>query len=318
MSQEPMAVFREEPGWWGTHSGVEDAYASRTLQAHREDAWQHYDAVMANGFRFALQAAPQDQRQWLAIARRAEELGYATLLMPDGLQLLSPMPALAIAAGATTSLQVGTYVLASPLRAPRLAAWDAHTLSLLSGGRFQLGIGTGRPEAAQQSMDLLGQPAASPAQRLAQVAQTIDELRTLDGDQHTPVLVAAGGPKARALAAAKADIFALATGPLVSRDEVARLAGEVRDAARDHGHAPEFAITIFVIGDEAPPWVQRFIGADAATLTAHDSLAILPGGVSAIAGELQRRRDALGCSYIIVNATFIEQFAPVVELLAGR
>ena len=77
---------------------------------------------MANGFRFALQSAPRDHRQWLATARRAEELGYATLLMPDGLQLPSPMPALAIAAGATTSLQVGTYVLASPLRAPRLAA----------------------------------------------------------------------------------------------------------------------------------------------------------------------------------------------------
>ena len=45
MSQEPMAAFREEPGWWGTHSGVEDAYASRTLQAHREGAWQHYGAV---------------------------------------------------------------------------------------------------------------------------------------------------------------------------------------------------------------------------------------------------------------------------------
>ena len=145
----------------GTHSGVEDAYASRTRQAHREGAWQHYDAAMANGFRFALQAAPQDQRQWLAIARRAEELGYATLLMPDGLQLLSPMPALAIAAGATTSLQVGTYVLASPLRAPRLAAWDAHTLSLLSGGRFQLGIGTGRPEVAQQTRRRLGSSGSS-------------------------------------------------------------------------------------------------------------------------------------------------------------
>ena len=33
---------------------------------------------------------------------------------------------------------------------------------------------------------------------------------------------------------------------------------------------------------------------------------------------MQRRRDILGCSYIIVNGTFIEQFAPVVELLAGR
>ncbi|MGA2827148.1 MAG: LLM class flavin-dependent oxidoreductase [Streptosporangiaceae bacterium] len=273
---------------------------------------------MGHGFRFALQSAPQDQQQWLGIARRAEQLGYSTLMMPDGLQLPSPMPALAIAAGATTSLHVGTWVLASPLRAPRLAAWDAHSLSLLSGDRFELGIGTGRPEVAQQAADLLGQPVTSPARRLAQVEQTIDELRGLDGDRHTPVLIAAGGPKARALAAAKADIFTLATGALASRDEVARLASEVRGAAGDRASALEFAIVVFVVGDEAPPWVQRFTGADAATLAAHDSLAILRGSVREIADELQRRRDTLGCSYIVVNGTFIEQFAPVVELLAGR
>ena len=60
-------------------------------------------------FRFAVLATPQDHDQWLATARRAEELGYSGLLMPDGTQLLSPLPALAVAAGATTSLRVGTW-----------------------------------------------------------------------------------------------------------------------------------------------------------------------------------------------------------------
>jgi alkanesulfonate monooxygenase SsuD/methylene tetrahydromethanopterin reductase-like flavin-dependent oxidoreductase (luciferase family) len=64
-------------------------------------------------FRFAVQSTPQDGPQWLATARRAEELGYATLMMPDGMHLLSPLPALALAAGATSSLRVGTFVLAS-------------------------------------------------------------------------------------------------------------------------------------------------------------------------------------------------------------
>ncbi|HET6186922.1 MAG TPA: LLM class flavin-dependent oxidoreductase, partial [Trebonia sp.] len=71
-------------------------------------------------FRFAVQATPQDGPQWLAAARRAEDLGYATLMMPDGMQLLSPLPALALAAGATSSLRVGTFVLASALRPPGL------------------------------------------------------------------------------------------------------------------------------------------------------------------------------------------------------
>jgi hypothetical protein len=36
-------------------------------------------------FRFAVQATPQDGPQWLATARRAEDLGYATLMMADEL-----------------------------------------------------------------------------------------------------------------------------------------------------------------------------------------------------------------------------------------
>jgi alkanesulfonate monooxygenase SsuD/methylene tetrahydromethanopterin reductase-like flavin-dependent oxidoreductase (luciferase family) len=274
--------------------------------------------MTAKAFRFAAQGTPQDGTQWLATARRAEELGYSTLLMPDGLQLLSPLPALALAAGATTSLRVGTFVLASPLRAPRLAAWDAHSLSVLTDGRFELGIGTGRPEAAEESVRLLGQPQTTGARRLALAEQTIDELRALDGQRHTPVLMAVAGPKARAVAAAKADIVTLAIGPVTPREEVARLAGEVRAAAGDRAGHLEFALPIFVVGDEVPAWIGRFLQADMATLAAHDSLLILRGSPREMADELERRRDALGISYLSVNAAFMEQFSPVIELLAGR
>ena len=274
--------------------------------------------MTAKAFRFAAQGTPQDGTQWLVMARRAEELGYSTLLMPDGLQLLSPLPALALAAGATTTLRVGTFVLASPLRAPRLAAWDAHSLSVLTGGRFELGIGTGRPEAAEESVRLLGQPQTTGAQRLALAEQTIDELRALDGERHTPVLMAVGGPKARAVAAAKADIVTLAIGAVTSRSEVARLVGEVRAAAGDRADRLEFALPIFVVGDEAPAWIGRLLQTDMATLVEHDSLLILRGSPRQMADELERRRDVLGISYMSVNAAFMEQFAPVIELLAGR
>jgi probable F420-dependent oxidoreductase len=274
--------------------------------------------VTSTPFRFAAQASPQNGRQWLALARQAEQLGYSSLLMPDGLQLPSPMPALAAAGAATTTLRLGTWVLAAPLRAPRLAAWDAHTLSLLSGGRFELGIGTGRPEVVTEAAEIYGGPELTGAQRLAQVEQTIDELRALDGDEHTPVLIAAGGPKARALAAAKADIITPAAGPLADRGKVAELVAGIRAAAGDRGAGLEFAAPIFVVGDEAPPWVLRFTGADMATLIARDSLMILQGSPAQMAEELQRRRETLGISYFSVNATFIEQFAPVVELLAGH
>lgn len=273
---------------------------------------------MTKPFRFATQTAPREEKQWLGIARRAEELGYSTLLMPDGLQLLSSMPALALAAGATTSLHVGNFVLASSLRAPRLAAWDAHTISTLSGGRFELGIGAGLPHVAERGVELLGNQPATAGQRLTLAEKTIDELRALDGDRRTPVLMAAGGPRARAVAAAKADIVALGTGPLASRDEYRTLADDVRGLAGDRAGEIEFVNPVFVVGDEASPWALNFMQTDMDTLIARDSLRILRGTPRQMADELLRRRDDLGISYSSVNADFLEEFAPVIELLDGR
>jgi len=108
-------------------------------------------------FRFGVVATPQDGDQWRATAQRVAELGYSTLLMPDGLQLLSPFPALATAA-ATAEVRVGTFVLAAPLRPPRSAAWEAHSLTVLTGGRFEFGIGTGLPRAATQAAQELACP----------------------------------------------------------------------------------------------------------------------------------------------------------------
>ncbi len=274
-------------------------------------------------FRFAVQAVPQNGDQWLGVARRAENLGYSSLLTADGLQLMSPVPALALAAGATKTLRVGTFVLASPLRQPRLTAWDAHALSLLSGGRFEFGIGTGRPEVVQQAAELTGEPPLRAAQRLALTEQAIDELRGFDGaDHHTPVMVAAAGPKALELAAAKADIVTIATGPLAERSEVAKLVAHTRQAAGARADAIEFINPIFVVGDELPPWitqlVTQFLRTDHATLIERESLQILRGSTQEMADELQRRRNALGISYVSVNAAFTDIFAPVVELLNGR
>ncbi len=68
---------------------------------------------MQRPFRFAVTAAyAQSLTAWVTTARRAEELGYSTLLIPDRTTAgtLAPMPALAIAAAATTVLRLGSYV----------------------------------------------------------------------------------------------------------------------------------------------------------------------------------------------------------------
>jgi alkanesulfonate monooxygenase SsuD/methylene tetrahydromethanopterin reductase-like flavin-dependent oxidoreductase (luciferase family) len=274
-------------------------------------------------FRFGVVATPQTAApdmagSWQRQARRAEELGYSSVLMPDGMQLPAPLPALAFAAAATTTLRVGTFVLASPLRPPALTAWEAHSMSVLTAGRFEFGIGTGHPENVRQAVGVVGMPQTTPAQRLEQVERSIDRLGELDAGRHTPVLMAVAGRRALALAAAKADIVTIAIGPLGTRADLAKLAGELREAAGPRASDLELLLNVFVVGNDVPGWMQRFLGADQATLIAHDSLTMLRGSAQEMAGELQRRRDAFGTSYVAVNGAFIEQFAPVVELLAGR
>lgn len=267
-------------------------------------------------FRFGVVAgATEGAAKWLATARQAEELGYSTLLCPDNLNMPSPTAALAAAAAATTELRVGSFVLASPLRTARAAAWEAHSLTAVTGGRFELGLGTGRPEMRQQAEEL-GLPYGSGQERLDSISETIDHVRRLDGDAHTPVMIAAGGPKARRLAGRKADIVTLAGGVLATREEMAAYAGEIRAAA--DGRDLEFAMNIWVVGEEIPPWIRGFIGVDAETLIEHDSLGMLRGGPDAMAEELERRREEFGVSYFSVNSAFIEQFAPLVARLTGK
>jgi alkanesulfonate monooxygenase SsuD/methylene tetrahydromethanopterin reductase-like flavin-dependent oxidoreductase (luciferase family) len=270
------------------------------------------EEVPVHPFRFGLVAAPRGTgEQWVATARRAADLGYGTLLVPDGLGLHAPMPACATAAAAVPGLRVGPYVLAAPLRPPRSAAWEGHSMTALTGGRFDFGIGTGRPDARGEAAQL-GMPWGSGAQRLEQVRETVAHLRALDGDERTPVLIAAGGPRALALAAAEADIVTLAAPPATARDEVRRMADRVRDG----GRSPELSMNVNVVGDEVPSWMAGYVG-DLADLP-DDTLARLRGTARQMADELLRRRDTLGVSYFAVGEAFAAAFAPVAELLAGR
>ncbi|GAA0934512.1 LLM class flavin-dependent oxidoreductase [Virgisporangium aurantiacum] len=97
-------------------------------------------------FRFGI-VAPflSDLATWRGQVRRIADHGYSTVLMPDFPQL-QPSPAVALAVAATVAdVRVGTWVYAAPLRAPWLTAWEAHSLTVLTQGRFEMGIGAGRP-----------------------------------------------------------------------------------------------------------------------------------------------------------------------------
>src|SRR5207237_1682541 len=172
--------------------------------------------------------------------------------MPD-VPRWQPAPGATLAfAAALANIRVGTWVYASPLRPHWMTAWEAHSLSVLTDGRFEMGIGTGRP-GIEDELRERGLPVVPPSDRLAQVRETVTALRDLDGpDLHTPVVMAVRGPKAQALAADLADTVTFATMPGDSRAEIMRLAAEFR-ALRDL----EMVCHVAVVGEAVSPFWQH-------------------------------------------------------------
>jgi probable F420-dependent oxidoreductase len=87
-----------------------------------------------------------------AFAREVEDLGFDSLFITDHLlaakrfysvSFLEPLSALAVAAGATERVRLGTSILIMPLRNPVLLAKELATLQFLSENRFILGAGVG-------------------------------------------------------------------------------------------------------------------------------------------------------------------------------
>ena len=254
-----------------------------------------------------------DLPAWRDQVRRIADSGYSTLLMPD-VQQWQPAPGPTLAVAATLAdLRVGTWVYASPLRTPWSMAWEAHSLSVLTEGRFEMGIGTGRP-GIEDELRQLGLPVVTPGERLSQVREAVTSLRDLDGpDFHTPVVMAVRGPKARALAVELADTVTFAAMPGDdSRAGIMRMAADFR-AIRD----VELALHVPVVGDAVSPFMAS-PDTDPAALRAADSLLVLPGDPTAAIEEVLRRREEGGFSYFVVGANAADALAPVVASLTGH
>src|SRR5439155_3639161 len=105
-------------------------------------------------------------------------------------------------------------------------AWEAHSLSVLTEGRFEMGVGTGRP-GIEDELRQLGLPVVTPGERLSQVRAAVTSLRDLDGpDLHTPVVMAVRGPKAQALAVELADTVTFVAMPGDSQADIMRMAAD--------------------------------------------------------------------------------------------
>jgi probable F420-dependent oxidoreductase len=93
-------------------------------------------------------APVHDPELFLSVVDDLETMGFDSLWLSERVNGPAPDPlaALAVAAGRTTRLKLGTSVLVLPGRNPVLLAKELATLDRLSGGRLLPAVGLGAPD----------------------------------------------------------------------------------------------------------------------------------------------------------------------------
>ncbi|MFI7102171.1 LLM class F420-dependent oxidoreductase [Streptomyces sp. NPDC050161] len=295
---------------------------------------------MSRPFRFGLNMLTVDSGPaWREKCRRGEELGYDVLLVPDHLGCPAPFPALIAAAEATERPRVGTFVLNTGFFNPALLAREVATTDALTGGRLELGLGTGYIRAEH---DEAGLPWGSPGERVDHLTRTVEELDRLLGDPayapkpaqrpRPPLLIGGNGPRMLRLAAKHAQIAAFSGGrqapgkpegtlELLSAEQVAASVARYQEFAADRAEPAELNILVqqVLVTDDRRAAAREFaahgVGLDEDQVL--DAPTVLIGTPEQMADQLRERRERYGFSYITVLDPFMEAFAPVIAELQG-
>ncbi|MFF7702284.1 LLM class F420-dependent oxidoreductase [Streptomyces lydicus] len=295
---------------------------------------------MPRPFRFGVNMLTIDTgAAWREKCRRAEALGYDVLLVPDHLGMPAPFPALVAAAEATERPRVGTFVLNAGFFPPALLAREVATTDALTGGRLELGLGTGYVRA---EFEAAGLPWGTPGERVDHLARTVEELDRLLGDpEHAPraaqrprppLLIGGNGPRMLRLAAERAEIAAFTGGrqapgkpegtlELLPAEELAASVARYQGYAAGRPEPAELNILVqrVLVTDDRRAAAREIaaLGVGLDEEQALEAPTLLIGTVRQMAEQLRERRERYGFSYITVLDPHLEAFAPVLEELRG-
>ncbi len=303
-------------------------------------------------FRFGIQLRNAVTGEaWRGLARKAEDLGYSTLFLPDHFEeSWSPTVPLTVALEATSTLKVGALVYDNDYRHPLVLARDVAAMDFISEGRVEFGIGAGwMTTDYEESGIALDRPGVR-IDRMVESLEIITQLwreesATFSGTHynvngakcrpmpHTkngpPIIIGGGGKRVLSVAAKYATIIgvnpeltsgtagieAAKTG--VGERYLERI-GWIRDAAGLRFDEIELQV-LCQIEQIVPNRAEVYANlAPAFGLTAAQAAEmpiVLVGTVDEICDDLIARREKLGLSYIVVHD--LEGFAPVVARLTG-
>jgi probable F420-dependent oxidoreductase len=278
-------------------------------------------------FRFGVSGRGDTLAQWKDFARKAEDLGYASLDLPDHFaRQLAPLPALVAAAQVTTTIRFATTMLDNDFRHPAMLAKEAATVDVLTEGRFELGIGTG---SQPHDNEMTGIPLDPPGVRVERMIEFLKILRLHFGEQESidfdgkhfhlkdlmaypkplqrpmPIMMGARGPRMLRLAAREADIIGVLPGD-DGPEGLGKQMAVIREAAGARYDNIEFTRLHFDVQvDGKPERTQAGRGPS------------LVGSTHEVVEQLQKLREEHDVSYIMVIGPQIDAFAPVVAKLAG-
>jgi probable F420-dependent oxidoreductase len=201
------------------------------LDLGRLGVWGHLDTL----------AAPDA----ISYARRAEELGYGTLWVPETVGR-EPIALCSLLAASTDRINLGTSIINIWGRDAQAARMAALTISEASGGRFVLGLGVSHPHLAEKLRGhRFERPLTKMREYLAAYRAAIYRGPLGDGAAEPLVLIAALRERMLDLAATDAEG---ALPYLVTAERVAWMRDRL-DAAAD-GRRPRLIVTLpAVIGE---------------------------------------------------------------------
>lgn len=313
-------------------------------------------------FRFGMLAENVHSREeLLTTARNTEQAGYATFLIRDHLveepfgHQLAPLTTLSMVAAATNTLRVGSMVFDNDYRPPVMLAKEVATLDMLSGGRFELGLGAGFLKA---EYDHAGIPFDAPGVRVDRFEEALRVLKgcfaeaplTYSGNHYTvsnfdsfpkpvqrphpPIMVGAAGRRMLSIAARDADIIGLLTvstnNGVLSEGPTGRLAESVarqiewiRQAAADRFREIELSLMCSVVITDhryraAEELAVRRGWSGISTEQVLEMPSIFIGSVEEIIHDMQERRERYGISYYVIRDSAMELVSPIVAKLAGK
>ncbi len=236
--------------------------------------------------REAVMSGRPDVGPMLAMAERAEALGFASVWVGDSLTARprhEPLTLLAAVAARTRRVMLGSAVLLPALRHPLVLAHAVATVDRISEGRLVLGVGiAGDTPATRKEFEAAGVPFG---QRAGRCVETLDICRalwhgkgvSLQGRYWTlddvsvgptphrpggpPIWWGGGGPTALREAARSQGWFPIDPRPELFQDGWGRVQSNAREAGRPPRDITPALYTTIVLGERAKAQaeLERFL-----------------------------------------------------------